>query len=208
VQLQWSALEGVFTATTTTASTAASTTATTTGNGSIGSSSGSGHRHSSSSSRSSHSTSSSGSGSTASAIAAQMPREAALFSRVHAEWSRIMNRLGASPGVLQCCSSSALRSSLPLLQRELEKCQKGLGGYLEVHYVLFHVTAISVDTYTLVACCSASFCRASALLAAVAGLSNRNCVHAPTCNGQLYSSYIVVTASGCCHSLPPLVVNL
>jgi dynein heavy chain len=42
-----------------------------------------------------------------------------------------MGRASETKFVVQCCSNELLRTTLPALYSELEKCQKSLEGYLE-----------------------------------------------------------------------------
>jgi dynein heavy chain len=64
-------------------------------------------------------------------IAKQMPKEAKKFSKVDKSWEKIMSKAGDCRNILDCCSDELLRSSLPTMHGELEKCQKSLEGYLE-----------------------------------------------------------------------------
>jgi dynein heavy chain len=64
-------------------------------------------------------------------IAKQMPKEAKKFSKIDKSWEKIMNKARECRNVLECCSDELLRTSLPTMHVELEKCQKSLEGYLE-----------------------------------------------------------------------------
>ncbi len=64
-------------------------------------------------------------------IAKQMPTEAKKISRVDKDWAKLMQKANATSIVMECCANQALRSSLPTMYTELEKCQKSLEGYLE-----------------------------------------------------------------------------
>ncbi len=64
-------------------------------------------------------------------IAKQMPTEAKKNSRVDKDWAKLMQKANATSIVMECCANQALRSSLPTMYTELEKCQKSLEGYLE-----------------------------------------------------------------------------
>lgn len=55
--------------------------------------------------------------------------------------------------VLSACASAAVRSSLPVLQRELEKCQRGLGGYLAGETI-----DCTLDTALYIACIHVHAC--------------------------------------------------
>ena len=45
-----------------------------------------------------------------------------------AEWNTIMTRAGENTVVVSCCLDESLRSLLPVMFAELEKCQKSLEG--------------------------------------------------------------------------------
>lgn len=64
-------------------------------------------------------------------IAKQMPMEAKKFSKINKDWEKLMYRASETKFVVQCCGNDLLRSTLPALYSELEKCQKSLEGYLE-----------------------------------------------------------------------------
>ena len=64
-------------------------------------------------------------------IAKQMPKEAKKFSKVDKSWEKIMSKAAETRNVLISCADELLRSSLPTMHGELEKCQKPLEGYLE-----------------------------------------------------------------------------
>jgi len=64
-------------------------------------------------------------------IAKQMPMEAKKFAKVDKDWGKIMNKSFDTKLVIPCCENEALRTSLPVMYQELEKCQKSLEGYLE-----------------------------------------------------------------------------
>jgi dynein heavy chain len=64
-------------------------------------------------------------------IAKQMPTEAKKFSKINKEWEKLMVRASEVKLVVTCCSNELLRTTLPVLYSELEKCQKSLEGYLE-----------------------------------------------------------------------------
>lgn len=64
-------------------------------------------------------------------IAKQMPKEAKKFSLVDKGWAKIMANATESRNVVKSCSDELLRSSLPSMYSELERCQKSLEGYLE-----------------------------------------------------------------------------
>ena len=64
-------------------------------------------------------------------IAKQMPKEAKKFSKVDKSWAKIMIKASECRNVVECCADELLRTSLPTMYNELEKCQKSLEGYLE-----------------------------------------------------------------------------
>ena len=64
-------------------------------------------------------------------IAKQMPLEAKKFSKINKDWEKLMIRAAEVKFVVASCGNELLRTSLPVLYSELEKCQKSLEGYLE-----------------------------------------------------------------------------
>ena len=64
-------------------------------------------------------------------IAKQMPLEAKKFSKINKDWEKLMVRAADTKLVVPCCANELLRTTLPVLYSELEKCQKSLEGYLE-----------------------------------------------------------------------------
>jgi len=64
-------------------------------------------------------------------IAKNMPMEAKKFAKVDKDWAKIMSKATEQQLVVECCANELLRSSLPAMYMELEKCQKSLEGYLE-----------------------------------------------------------------------------
>lgn len=64
-------------------------------------------------------------------IAKQMPVEAKKFQKIDKDWAKIMTKSVEIKNVVQCCASELLKSCLPTMYSELEKCQKSLEGYLE-----------------------------------------------------------------------------
>ena len=64
-------------------------------------------------------------------IAKQMPVEAKKFAKINKDWEKLMLRASETKLVIPCCSNELLRTTLPALYTELEKCQKSLEGYLE-----------------------------------------------------------------------------
>lgn len=64
-------------------------------------------------------------------IAKQMPLEAKKFAKIDKDWLRVMSKASEIGFVVGCCSNELLRTTLPILFGELEKCQKSLEGYLE-----------------------------------------------------------------------------
>ncbi|KAL7690391.1 putative AAA+ ATPase domain, dynein heavy chain region D6 P-loop domain-containing protein [Plasmopara halstedii] len=64
-------------------------------------------------------------------IAKQMPYEAKKFAKIDKDWLKVMTKAAEVGFVVSCCSNEMIRSMLPSLYGELEKCQKSLEGYLE-----------------------------------------------------------------------------
>jgi dynein heavy chain len=64
-------------------------------------------------------------------IAKQMPVEAKKFSKINKDWEKLMVRAAEVKLVVASCGNELLRTTLPVLYSELEKCQKSLEGYLE-----------------------------------------------------------------------------
>jgi dynein heavy chain len=64
-------------------------------------------------------------------IAKQMPLEAKKFSKINKDWEKLMVRAAEVKLVVASCGNELLRTTLPVLYSELEKCQKSLEGYLE-----------------------------------------------------------------------------
>jgi dynein heavy chain len=64
-------------------------------------------------------------------IAKQMPLEAKKFSKINKDWEKLMVRAMETKLVVPCCNNELLRTTLPVVYSELEKCQKSLEGYLE-----------------------------------------------------------------------------
>ena len=64
-------------------------------------------------------------------IAKQMPVVAKKFVKIDKDWSKIMSKAAETMEVVACCANELLRTSLPVMYSELEKCQKSLEGYLE-----------------------------------------------------------------------------
>src|SRR5690606_7636073 len=64
-------------------------------------------------------------------IAKQMPTEAKKFAKIDKDWARIMAKATETKNIVECCANDVLRTSLPVMYSELEKCQKSLDGYLE-----------------------------------------------------------------------------
>jgi len=64
-------------------------------------------------------------------IAKQMPMEAKKFGKIDKEWQKVMAKAYDTQLVVEASSNEILRSSLPIMYAELEKCQKSLEGYLE-----------------------------------------------------------------------------
>ena len=64
-------------------------------------------------------------------IAKQMPLEAKKFAKIDKDFGKVMARAHETANVVACCSNEILKTSLPVMYSELEKCQKSLEGYLE-----------------------------------------------------------------------------
>ena len=64
-------------------------------------------------------------------IAKQMPMEAKKFAKIDKEWAKIMAKAYETQLVTEAAANEILRTSLPVMYSELEKCQKSLEGYLE-----------------------------------------------------------------------------
>ena len=64
-------------------------------------------------------------------IAKQMPVEAKKFVKLDKDWAKLMAKASETCLVLECCENEQLRTLLPVMYEELERCQKALDGYLE-----------------------------------------------------------------------------
>ena len=64
-------------------------------------------------------------------IARQMPVVAKKFVKIDKDWVKIMAKAVDTGKIVEGASNDILRSSLPPMFSELEKCQKNLEGYLE-----------------------------------------------------------------------------
>jgi dynein heavy chain len=64
-------------------------------------------------------------------IAKQMPLEAKKFSKIDKEFLKLMTKAQDTGNIVAACASEALRTALPEMFTELEKCSKSLEGYLE-----------------------------------------------------------------------------
>ncbi|KAH8056491.1 dynein light chain binding protein [Aureococcus anophagefferens] len=64
-------------------------------------------------------------------IAKQLPMEAKKFGKVDKDWGKLMSKSEETRLVVECCQNEMLKSKLPEMYTELEKCQKSLEGYLE-----------------------------------------------------------------------------
>jgi len=64
-------------------------------------------------------------------IAKQMPGVAKKFAKVDKDWVKIMAKAVEQELIVKTCENELLRSTLPVMYSELEKCQKSLEGYLE-----------------------------------------------------------------------------
>ena len=60
-----------------------------------------------------------------------MPVEAKKFQKIDKDWAKIMTKSVEIKNVVLSCASELLKSCLPTMYAELEKCQKSLEGYLE-----------------------------------------------------------------------------
>merc|ERR1719482_2032226 len=59
-------------------------------------------------------------------IAKQLPMEAKKFGKVDKDWGKIMQKSAEVKLVVECCANELLKTSLPTMSAELEKCQKSL----------------------------------------------------------------------------------
>jgi len=64
-------------------------------------------------------------------IARQMPVVAKKFVKIDKDWAGIMKKAVDTQKIVESASNDILRSNLPAMHAELEKCQKNLEGYLE-----------------------------------------------------------------------------
>ena len=64
-------------------------------------------------------------------IAKQMPVEAKKFVKLDKDWAKLMAKASETLLVIECCENEQLRTLLPVMYEELERCQKALDGYLE-----------------------------------------------------------------------------
>jgi len=64
-------------------------------------------------------------------IAKQMPVEAKKFVKLDKDWAKLMAKAKETELVIDCCENEQLRTLLPVMYEELERCQKALDGYLE-----------------------------------------------------------------------------
>eukprot|EP00979_Chaetoceros_neogracilis_P016484 scaffold8198_cov287-Chaetoceros_neogracile.AAC.7 len=64
-------------------------------------------------------------------IAKQMLKETKKFIKVEKSWAKIMIHASECRIVVDSCADELLRSSLPTMYSELEKCSMSLEGYLE-----------------------------------------------------------------------------
>ena len=64
-------------------------------------------------------------------IAKQMPVEAKIFVKLDKDWAKLMAKAKETGLVIECCENEQLRTLLPVMYEELERCQKALDGYLE-----------------------------------------------------------------------------
>ena len=71
-------------------------------------------------------------------ISRQLPAEAKRFNNIDKSWVKIMITAASNPKCIDLTSrDDTLKSLLPYLLTELEKCQKSLSGYLEQKRNLF-----------------------------------------------------------------------
>ena len=60
-----------------------------------------------------------------------MPVEAKKFVKLDKDWAKLMAKAKETGLVIECCENEQLRTLLPVMYEELERCQKALDGYLE-----------------------------------------------------------------------------
>src|SRR3546814_4349269 len=60
-----------------------------------------------------------------------MPTVGKKVGKIDKDWARIMAKATETKNIFDCCANDVLRTSLPVMYSELEKCQKSLDGYLE-----------------------------------------------------------------------------
>ena len=64
-------------------------------------------------------------------VARQLPAEARRFSNVDKSWQRVVQRVRATPNVVDCCvQDTCVAQMLPHLLDQLELCHKSLAGYI------------------------------------------------------------------------------
>ena len=69
--------------------------------------------------------------------AKRIPATAKRFAKADLEFVKIMKRGAATRGVVAACSNDLLKTSLPVLFAEIEKCQRAVDGYLEQKRIRF-----------------------------------------------------------------------
>ena len=71
-------------------------------------------------------------------IARNLPQDTRIFLKVDKEWTqRLMGKAEMEKNVIECCTNEYIKTMLPTMMVDLEKCQKALDGYLETKRVEF-----------------------------------------------------------------------
>lgn len=65
-------------------------------------------------------------------IARQLQQDTRTFMKVDKEWTqRLILKAKEVKNVVDCCQNEYIKSMLPTMKDDLEKCRKALDGYLE-----------------------------------------------------------------------------